>query len=32
VVLDIFSRLVVGWMLADRENANLSIQLLFRQV
>jgi putative transposase len=28
VVLDIFSRLVVGWMLADRENANLSIQLI----
>lgn len=24
VLLDIFSRLVVGWMLADRENANLA--------
>jgi putative transposase len=24
VLMDIFSRLVVGWMLADRENANLA--------
>lgn len=28
VVMDIFSRLVVGWMLADRENANLAGQLI----
>ncbi len=28
VLMDIFSRLVVGWMLADRENANLAGQLI----
>ena len=28
VVLDIFSRMVVGWMLADRENANLAGRLI----
>ena len=28
VVMDIYSRLVVGWMLADRENANLAGQLI----
>ena len=28
VILDIYSRCVVGWMLADRESANLAKQLL----
>ena len=28
VILDIFSRLVVGWLLADRECANLAEQLI----
>jgi len=28
VLLDIFSRYVVGWMLADRENANLAGRLI----
>ncbi len=28
VLLDIYSRMVVGWMLADRENANLAGRLI----
>jgi putative transposase len=28
VILDIFSRYVVGWLIADRENANLAEQLI----
>lgn len=28
VVMDLFSRLVVGWMLADRESADLAVRLL----
>lgn len=28
VVLDVFSRLVVGWMVADRENSSLAVHLI----
>jgi putative transposase len=32
VILDIFSRFVVGWMLADRENARLAKRLITESV
>ena len=28
VLIDIFSRYVVGWMVADRENSSLACQLI----